>query len=160
MKLGIVGLGRMGGNMTKRLRRAGFDVAAHDRDSEVTRRMAGETGAEPADSLGDLVHRLSPPRVVWLMVPAGTATGQAIAELAPLLSPGDVIVDGANSHYLDSEKRARKLEAHGVSLVDAGVSGGIWGLDEGYALMVGGNAEAVARIEPILAALAPAPDRG
>ncbi|WP_333843529.1 phosphogluconate dehydrogenase (NAD(+)-dependent, decarboxylating) [Pelomicrobium sp.] len=160
MELGLVGLGRMGANMARRLRRAGIGLAAWNRNPAVARALAEETGLTAADSLEALVALLAPPRVLWLMLPAGEVTAQHIERLAPLLTPGDVLVDGANSHYRDSMRRAASLSARGIEFVDAGVSGGVWGLEHGYALMLGGSAAAVARLAPIVKALAPAPDRG
>ncbi len=160
MELGLVGLGRMGGNMARRLRRNGIDVVAYNRDREVTRALARDTGLTAAESLEQLVERLKPPRAIWLMLPAGEVTEQHIERLAVLVSRGDLIVDGANSHYKDSLRRGAQLAARGIHFVDAGVSGGVWGLEQGYALMLGGEAQAVERIEPVAKALAPAPDRG
>lgn len=160
MQLGLIGLGRMGGNMARRLRRAGIEVVAYDRNRETTGALAAETGLRAAESLEALVSSLGPPRAVWLMLPAGRDTGEQIERLAALLAPGDLVVDGANSHYRDSMRRARWLEARGLEFVDAGVSGGIWGLANGYTLMLGGKPEAVRRLEPAIKALAPAPDRG
>lgn len=160
MELGIVGLGRMGANMARRLRRAGIGLAAWNRNPALARALAEETGLTAVDSLERLVALLTPPRVVWLMLPAGEVTGRHLDLLAPLLAPGDVLVDGANSHYRDSMHRAASLAQQGIEFVDAGVSGGVWGLEHGYALMLGGTTRAVARLEPILKILAPAPDRG
>jgi len=160
MQLGMVGLGRMGGNMARRLRRGGVNVAAYNREFSSAEQLAQETGLVAADSIEALIEKLNPPRVVWLMLPAGDVTGQHIDEIAERLEPTDIIVDGANSLYKDSIARGRKLAEHNIYFIDAGVSGGVWGLDEGYALMVGGESEAVAQIEPILKILAPAPDKG
>ncbi len=145
MQLGMVGLGRMGGNMAERLRRDGHEVIGYARNPEVSQ----------ATSLEDLVGKLKPPRTVWLMIPAGEATEQTIAELAKLLQPDDVIVDGANSYFRDSIRREEELAEYGILFVDAGVSGGVWGLQEGYCLMVGGSETAFRRIEPALKTLAP-----
>jgi len=160
MQLGMVGLGRMGGNMARRLRRGGVNVAAYNREFSSAEQLAQETGLVAADSIEALIEKLNPPRVVWLMLPTGDVTGQHIDEIAERLEPTDIIVDGANSLYKDSIARGRKLAEHNIYFIDAGVSGGVWGLDEGYALMVGGESEAVAQIEPILKILAPAPDKG
>jgi 6-phosphogluconate dehydrogenase len=154
MKLGMVGLGRMGGNMTLRLIRQGHQVAAFDPSPEAVARVAG-AGAEGAASLADLVGRLPAPRVVWLMVPAGEVTERTVAELGGLLSAGDLIVDGGNSFYRDSIRRAQALSALGIRFVDCGTSGGVWGLENGYCLMVGGDEEAVRLAEPAFQALAP-----
>jgi 6-phosphogluconate dehydrogenase len=147
MKLGMVGLGRMGGNMAERLRRAGHEVVGFDRDPKAT---------DVAD-LAELVERLGDAgsRVVWVMVPAGDATEQTIKELAALVAEGDVIVDGGNSNYGDSVRRGLELADQGIGFVDVGTSGGVWGLENGYALMVGGNPEHVAAVAPALEALAP-----
>ena len=160
LTLGMIGLGRMGGNMTRRLARAGHTVLAWDRSDEARAGLGDEQRVSPAAALEQLVAELPAPRVVWLMLPAGAPTEETLARLVPLLAPGDVIVDGGNAFYQDSQRRAAELESHGVLFVDAGVSGGVWGLAEGYGLMVGGDAAAVRVIEPILRALAPAADRG
>src|ERR671918_267474 len=154
MRLGMVGLGRMGGNMSIRLGRHGHDVVGHARGEE-SRRAAAASGTEVTDSLGALVSALQPPRAVWLMIPAGDPTEQTVAALGDLLEPGDLVVDGGNSNFTDSVRRAALLAERGVAFVDAGVSGGIWGLEEGYCLMLGGPAEAVDRLRPALDALAP-----
>lgn len=155
MQLGMVGLGRMGANMVTRLLRGGHEVVVWARtQSSVQKAAAG--GATPSNGLEDLVSKLTQtPRVVWVMVPAGAATDQTIDGLARLLKRGDIIIDGGNSNYQDGLQAYARCKAHGVSLVDAGTSGGIWGLEEGYCLMVGGDAEAVARCEPIFKTLAP-----
>ncbi len=145
MKIGMVGLGRMGAGMTARLRREGHDVVGFDRDPNVSE----------VASLADLVAALDPPRHVWLMIPAGDPTEQAIAELSKLLATGDLIVDGGNSNFRDSVRRADELIEDGIVFVDAGVSGGVWGLKEGFCLMVGGTHEAIGRLKPIFDALAP-----
>jgi len=160
MKLGIAGLGRMGANMARRLRRADIEVVAFNRSVAVTDALAGETGVIAAHTLEQLVEALPRPRIVWLMLPAGEVTERAIKQLLPLLHPGDVLVDGANSFYKDSMRRSREVEAVGVGYVDAGVSGGIWGLDNGYALMVGGSKQSVALLEPAIRVLAPGPQTG
>ena len=160
MKIGMVGLGRMGGNMARRLRRGGVDVVAYNREFAHAEQLAQETGLIAAESIDALIEKLDPPRIVWLMLPAGDVTQQHIDEVAKHLAPFDIIVDGANSLYKESVVRGQNLAERDILFIDAGVSGGVWGLDEGYALMVGGEAEAVARIEPILKILAPAPDQG
>ncbi|HXF72810.1 MAG TPA: decarboxylating 6-phosphogluconate dehydrogenase [Actinomycetota bacterium] len=154
MRLGMVGLGRMGGGMAERLLRAGHEVVAFDPDEGARGRARG-AGAEAVGSLEELVGALRPPRVVWTMVPAGEATEGVIGRLGELLAPGDVIVDGGNSHFRDSMRRAERLAGSGISFIDCGVSGGVWGLREGYCLMAGGAREAVALVEPALRALAP-----
>jgi 6-phosphogluconate dehydrogenase len=154
MKIGMVGLGRMGGNMTKRLIEGGHQVVAHDRSADALEAIAKD-GAEPARSLADMVKALDAPRAAWVMVPSGAPTQSTIDELAGLLSPGDVIIDGGNSHYVDALDRAAKLKEQGIAFIDAGVSGGVWGLKIGYCLMVGGEREAVQLIEPVFRTLAP-----
>jgi 6-phosphogluconate dehydrogenase len=154
MKIGMVGLGRMGGNMTKRLIEGGHQVVVHDRNAEALE-AAGKDGAAPCSSLEDLVKALEPPRAVWVMVPSGPPTESTIGELGGLLSQGDTIIDGGNSHYIEALDRGAKLKERGIAFIDAGTSGGVWGLKEGYCLMVGGDADAVARLEPIFRTLAP-----
>ncbi len=146
----MVGLGRMGGNMAERLRRGGHEVVGYDRAA----------GARDVDSLTALVAALPAPRVVWVMVPAGDPTASTVAALGALLEPGDVVVDGGNSRYTDDQRHAAELAERGIGFVDAGVSGGVWGLTEGYALMVGGEAEQVARVQPFLDALKPEGEHG
>jgi 6-phosphogluconate dehydrogenase len=159
MQIGMVGLGKMGANMTARLQRGGHSVVAFDRSAEALRAAAG-AGATAADSLPALVAQLAAPRAVWAMVPAGDATEATLEELAGLLAAGDAVIDGGNSNYKDSMRRAATLAARAVHLVDVGTSGGVWGLREGYSLMIGGDAGAVARLRPVFETLAPAPDRG
>jgi len=160
MEIGLVGLGRMGANMARRLRRGGIRVVAWNRTSSVTEALARETGLVAAADLPGLVATLAAPRVVWSMLPAGEVTEQSLREVAPLLDDGDVVVDGANSYYKDSIRRASSLATRGIHFVDAGVSGGVWGLENGYALMLGGEKQSVARLQPAIEVLAPAPDRG
>jgi len=159
-QIGMVGLGRMGGNMARRLARSGLRVVAWDRASGARAGMAAEDRVQVVETLAGLVAALPAPRVVWLMLPAGAPTEDTMTELRGLLAAGDVIVDGANAWYRDSLRRAQELAAQGLQFVDAGVSGGVWGIVNGYGLMVGGTLEAVRRVEPFLRALAPAPDRG
>jgi 6-phosphogluconate dehydrogenase len=154
MKVGMVGLGRMGANMAVRLLRGEHDVTAYDVNPEAARKLATH-GARPVAALEDLVADVTAPRVTWIMVPAGEITDQTLHALAHLLEPGDIVVDGGNSHYSDTKQRAARLASDGVELVDAGTSGGVWGLREGYSLMVGATPEAFARLEPIFATLAP-----
>ena len=154
MQLAMIGLGRMGGNMTERLLRGGHHVVVYDRSPEAIS-AASKLGATPSTGLEDLVAKLAAPRVVWIMVPAGQPVDDTIASLQPLLSRGDVIIDGGNSNYHDTVRRGRSLDAHELALVDSGTSGGIWGLENGYCLMVGGPASAVAQCEPIFRTLAP-----
>ena len=160
MDIGLVGLGRMGGNMARRLSRAGVRVVGFDPDASVRDALAQEGVIEPAVSLQAVVPRLAAPRVVWLMVPAGRATEIAVQDLWPELARGDVIVDGGNANYKDSQRRAAGLATAGIEFVDCGVSGGVWGLANGYTLMYGASAAAARRIEPYARVLAPAPDRG
>ena len=160
MQLGMIGLGKMGGNMARRLRRAGVEVIGFNRDTAITQELAQECGLVAAESAEALVERLAGPRRVWLMLPAGEATESLVQQMRTLLEPGDVLVDGGNSYYKDSMRRGAELAGAGIRFVDAGVSGGIWGLDEGYTLMVGGADEAFAALRPIVERLAPAPDRG
>ena len=159
MDLGMIGLGRMGANMAARLASHGHRVVGHDRSADAVAR-AGEDGVAPAASVEVLVSALPAPRVVWMMVPAGAAVDATIESLRPLLAEGDLIVDGGNSWYRDSIRRAEALAAAGLGFVDAGVSGGIWGRTEGYALMLGGDEKYVSRLTPIAEALAPGADRG
>jgi 6-phosphogluconate dehydrogenase len=154
VRIGMVGLGRMGGNMTRRLLRGGHEVVAYAR-SEDSIRAAVEDGAVGAGSLQELVAKLESPRAVWLMVPAGEITEGVIEELAGLLEPGDVIVDGGNSRYTDSTARAEMLRGRDIAFVDCGTSGGIWGLEEGYCLMIGAEPADFVRLEPLFKTLAP-----
>ena len=159
MDLAMIGLGKMGGNMTTRLLHGGHRVVAHAR-SEESIHAAEAKGAVGARSLDEVVAKLKPPRVVWLMIPAGEATETTLQALLERLSPGDVIIDGGNSNYKDTVRRAALLEKAHLHFVDCGTSGGIWGLTEGYSLMVGGEPEVVERLRPIFATLAPDPDAG
>jgi 6-phosphogluconate dehydrogenase len=153
MQLGMIGLGRMGANMVRRLMRGGHACVAYDRSAEAVGTLAKE-GAVGVGSLAGLVAKLTPPRVVWMMVPAAIVDG-VIAELAPLLQRGDAIVDGGNSHYADDLARAAALTPRGLHYVDVGVSGGVWGLERGFCQMIGGESQVVARLEPLFATLAP-----
>jgi 6-phosphogluconate dehydrogenase len=159
MKLGMVGLGKMGANMTARLLAASHELVVHDRSPEAVAASEAK-GARGSRSLADLVSKLEAPRAVWIMVPAGGPTEAVLEELSTLLEAGDLVVDGGNSYYRDTMRRAAFLKEKGISLVDVGTSGGIWGLEEGYSLMAGGERSAVERLRPVLEALAPAPDRG
>lgn len=159
MEIGMIGLGKMGGNMVRRLIRGGHRVVVFAPRQEVVKAMAAE-GAVAAASLEDLVAKLAPPRVVWLMVPAGDATENTLRRVTALMAAGDVVVDGGNSFYKDSVRRAKDMAALGLLFVDCGTSGGVWGLSEGYCLMVGGEVQAVERVRPALETLAEAPDRG
>ena len=159
MEIGMVGLGRMGGNMAQRLLRGGHTVVAFDQSAAALAANVSE-GAAGADSVADLVGRLAPPRAVWLMLPAGEVTEASMEELGGLLAPGDAIIDGGNANYKETLRRGKTLAERGIHLLDAGTSGGIWGLTEGYSLMVGGDPDVFRRLEPIFQALAPGPDRG
>ena len=154
MELGFVGLGRMGLNMVQRLVQAGHRVAVSDRAAAAVEQAAGR-GAVPAGSVGEMMAHLHPPRAVWIMVPAGDPIDAVLADLAPHLDQGDIVVDGGNSRYTDSVRRSQELAGRGVSLVDVGTSGGVWGLTEGFCLMAGGEKAACDRLEPVFAALAP-----
>ena len=156
MRIGMVGLGRMGANMSVRLMNAGHEVVGYDRDSAAVAAL-GEKGAATAGDPASLVAQLESPRVVWFMLPAAVTTA-AIMDMADHLSPGDVVVDGGNSHYPDDIARSKVLEERGIHYVDAGVSGGVWGLERGYCLMVGGTDEAVTTLTPVLKTLAPGVD--
>jgi 6-phosphogluconate dehydrogenase len=158
MQLGFVGLGKMGGNMVARIRRDSIhDVVAFDFDEKAVAR-AVKSGAVGAKTLRDLVKKLEPPRTVWIMVPAGDATQQTVDKLAKLLSKDDTIVDGGNSKWTDDKLRAAELKKQGINYVDVGTSGGVWGLEVGYCMMVGGPNRAVKRLAPFLDVLAPPPD--
>jgi len=167
MEIGVIGLGRMGANMARRMARAGAReraggarVVAFDRDAAARARLADEKNVECVDSLGALAAKLSGERVVLAMLPAGAATEGALRELLPLLSAGDTLVDGGNAYYKDSMARALELSQRGLRYIDAGVSGGVHGLADGYCLMLGGTPKSVERFEPFARILAPAPDRG
>ena len=155
MQLGVIGLGRMGGNIVRRLAARGHECVVFDRAAEAIRSVTRNEGAVGATSLEDLVARLRPPRAVWVMLPAGAATEDCVAALARLLARDDVVIDGGNSFWQDDIRRGRDLAAKGLHYVDCGTSGGVWGLERGYCLMIGGEAPVVARLEPIFAALAP-----
>ena len=153
MQLGMIGLGRMGANMVRRLMRAGHECVVFDLDPQAVEGLAGE-GATGAASLQDFVSKLTAPRAVWLMVPAAVVD-RTLEQLVPLLAPGDTVIDGGNSHYRDDQRRSGELAPKQLHYVDVGTSGGVWGLERGYSLMVGGDDEAVGRLEPVLAAIAP-----
>jgi 6-phosphogluconate dehydrogenase len=154
MQIGMMGLGRMGSNMARRLLRGGHRVVAHNRSPEPVKALAGE-GVVATSSLDDLLAKLEPPRVVWVMIPAGAPTEEAVTALGERLAAGDVVVDGGNSWFKDDVRRARRLAARGIHYLDVGTSGGIWGLERGYCLMIGGPDEAVRRLGPIFRTLAP-----
>jgi 6-phosphogluconate dehydrogenase len=159
MELGMIGLGKMGGFMTERLVRGGHRVVGYDRDAAAIQRVT-DKGAAGADSLDKLFAQLKAPRAVWLMVPAGDPVDQTIDLLLPHLAPGDTIIDGGNSYYKDSVRRAAALAPKKINFVDCGTSGGVWGLTEGYSMMVGGDADTIKRLAPIFQTLAPGPDKG
>ena len=159
MDIAMIGLGKMGANMAERLLKGGHRVVVFDLSEEAIK-SAEEKGAEGARTLEEVVKKLQPPRSVWVMVPAGVPTEKTIEELSEILSPGDIVIDGGNSNYRDSIRRGRELSEKGVHFVDVGTSGGVWGLAEGYSMMVGGNEEAVERLGPVLSTLAPDPDKG
>jgi 6-phosphogluconate dehydrogenase len=158
--IGIIGLGKMGANMARRLARANLAVAAFDVAETARNALQGEPRVTVLDSLAAIVNRMPTPRALWLMLPAGAITQEAIDQLASLLTAGDTIIDGGNTYYKDSQRRAASLAERGVAFIDAGVSGGVWGLANGYTLTLGGTPEAIARIAPICRALAPRPDAG
>ena len=160
MQIGMIGLGRMGANMTRRLARAGVRVTAFDAAETARAAVAVEPGVGPVGDLDALVAALPSPRVVWVMLPAGDITEATIMAVAGKLAAGDAIVDGGNANYRDSKRRAALLAERGIHFVDAGVSGGIWGLDNGYSIMFGGTPAAAALVEPFIRALAPAPGTG
>ena len=154
MQIGIVGLGRMGGNMARRLMRHQHKVVVYDRSQEVVAGLAKE-GATAATDFADLIQKLSKPRAIWLMVPAGNATEEALEHLRPFVEEGDTIIDGGNSFYKDDVQRSDSLKKQGIHYLDVGISSGVWGFERGYCLMIGGDAEATKRLEPIFEALAP-----
>jgi 6-phosphogluconate dehydrogenase len=161
MEIGIIGLGKMGANMARRWQRYGHRVVGYNRSPQVTEELAAETGLIAAYAPAELVEKLTTsPRVVWVMVPAGEPTESTLQLLAEKLAPGDVIIDGGNSNYRETIRRAAFLRERDLHFVDVGTSGGVWGLENGYSLMVGGEAESVERIRPLLESLAPAPDQG
>jgi 6-phosphogluconate dehydrogenase len=159
MDIAIIGLGKMGANMTTRMLRGGHRVVAFDLNEDSIK-AAEAQGADGARTLDEIITKLASPRAVWVMVPAGNPTQSTITALAEILSPGDIIIDGGNSNYKDSIRRAEMLEENGIYFVDVGTSGGVWGLAEGYSMMVGGESEAVDRIRPVLETLAPGLDLG
>ena len=160
MEIGLVGAGKMGGNMARRWQAGGIDVAVFDRSAAALEELAPVRGLRTVADLPALVEALPVPRVLWLMLPIGEPTAQTVEELLALLAPGDLVVDGANAHYRDSQERAKLLGQRNIAFVDAGVSGGIWGLDEGYGLMLGGDPADIERVLPLARVLAPSPDQG
>ena len=159
MELAMIGLGRMGANMAERLVRGGHTVRGYD-PGEAARQQAEARGIVPHANLQNAVAALPAPRVVWLMVPAGQVVDDTIAQLRPLLATGDTVIDGGNSNYKDTQRRGAQLAEAGIHYIDCGTSGGVWGLAEGYSLMIGGDADAVARLQPVFATLAPTPQTG
>jgi 6-phosphogluconate dehydrogenase len=159
MDIAMIGLGRMGANMVQRLLRGGHRVVGYDPADEA-RRLIEAKGAESAASLAELLGKLKAPRTIWMMVPAGEVTDQTVNALKPLLAKGDTLIDGGNSNYHDTQRRAAFVASAGIEYVDSGTSGGIWGLAEGYSLMIGGNEQVVERLRPIFETLAPTPDSG
>ncbi len=159
MELGMIGLGRMGSNMTRRLLDGDHGVVVYDPNKEAVEALVA-LGARGSESITDLVESIDTPRAIWLMVPSGEPTENTVNNLAAQLSQGDVVIDGGNSNYKDSMRRASTLSAKGINYLDVGTSGGIWGLKEGYCLMVGGSMEAFHRMEPIFQTLAPSPQQG
>ncbi len=155
MQLGMIGLGRMGANMVRRLMKAGHECVVYDRGPESVKQLAGE-GAVGSSSLDDFVAKLEPPRAAWLMIPAA-AVDSTLAALSPKLQKDDVVIDGGNSYYVDDLRRQTELRPKGIHYVDVGTSGGVWGLERGYCMMIGGDQEAVQRLDPIFRALAPGP---
>jgi 6-phosphogluconate dehydrogenase len=154
MQLGMVGLGRMGANMTRRLMRGGHQLVVSDLSTDSVKQLAGE-GATGSASLEDLIAKLTPPRAVWIMVPAGGPTEATVQKLAAHLQAGDAIIDGGNSYFKDDVRRANELKGKGIQYIDVGTSGGVWGLERGYCMMIGGPKEAVQRLDPIFKTLAP-----
>jgi 6-phosphogluconate dehydrogenase len=159
MELGLIGLGKMGGNMAERLHRAGHKVVGFDFSADAVKKLS-DAGSVGVNSLEDLVKNLQTPRAIWIMVPAGAPVDETIAKLKPLMQKGDIFIDGGNSNYKDSQRRHDALKTEGFEFVDVGTSGGIWGISEGYSMMVGGDEEVVETLRPIFAALAPTADTG
>ena len=160
MEIGIVGLGKMGGNIARRLVAGGHTVVGYNLEPLLTKNLNAEIGLRPSFSLEELVAELSPVRTIWLMIPAGLPTEMTIDSLKSLLDKGDVIIDGGNSNYKDSVRRSKELMRVGINFVDVGTSGGIWGLSEGYSMMIGGEPEVVDKLEPIFSVLAPGKNKG
>ena len=160
MQLAIIGLGKMGANMVRRLRKGDIDVIGYNRSTDIVQRLADEVGMKTATSLVDIVKKCSSPRHIWLMLPSGTPTENTFTELIPLLDAGDIIIDGGNANYHDSQRRGQLLAQHKIGFIDVGTSGGIWGLEKGYCLMAGGATEHILSLAPALRVLAPDAQRG
>lgn len=160
MEVLLIGLGKMGGNMARRLQRNGHNVIGYNRSSGITHQLEAEEGIVAVESISEGIAKLHSPKVVWVMVPSGKATEDTIQSVAGLLKPGDIIVDGGNSNFNDSMRHGKELAEKGIHFFDAGVSGGIWGLKEGYSIMVGGDPAVFSVIEPLIKSLAPADDKG
>jgi len=160
MRIALIGLGKMGANMARRLSRGGIEVVGYNRSSGIVSQLQKEEGLLPASSLEDAIAQLPSPRIIWLMLPSGEVTESVLESLAGMLASDDIVIDGGNANYHDSQRRAAQLAKNGVGFVDAGTSGGVWGLENGYCMMVGGDEAHVKPIEPLLKILAPAIDRG
>ena len=154
MRIGIIGLGRMGANIARRLMRAGVTCVVHDQNPEATASVVAD-GGQSATSIGAMIAQLTPPRAIWLMLPSGAVTEQAIATIGAKLAPGDILIDGGNSFFKHSVKRGQALSQRGIRFLDVGTSGGVWGLERGYCMMIGGETQAVTYLDPVFAALAP-----
>lgn len=160
MQLGLIGLGKMGANMARRLCRHDIEVYGYNRSPEIAEQLAREEGMRACKDVDELISQLKPPRAIWIMLPSGEVTESMIQTLIPKLDKGDFLIDGGNSNYKDSQRRAAMLAEHQIEYADAGTSGGVWGLDNGYCLMVGGSDTAIQQLTPVLKALAPSPDHG
>ncbi|RAM59684.1 6-phosphogluconate dehydrogenase [Mesotoga sp. SC_4PWA21] len=160
MEIGIVGLGKMGGNIARKLVAGGHTVIGYNLNSEITKALAEEIGLYPAFSLEELVGKLTPVRILWLMIPAGVPTETTVNALKDLLDSGDIVIDGGNSNYKDSVRRSERLSERGIKFVDVGTSGGIWGLTEGYSMMIGGEREIIENLTPLFTTLSPEQDKG
>lgn len=160
MRIALFGLGKMGANMARRLRRGGIEVVGFNRSQDIVQTLAKEEGLIPATSPAEAIAQLAGTRVIWLMLPSGKPTEDMIEQIIPMLARGDIIVDGGNSNYHDTQRRAQLVAEHGIGYMDAGTSGGVWGLENGYCMMVGGSQEDMAVLEPVIKVLAPGVDRG
>ena len=160
MRIAMIGLGRMGANMARRLCRGGIEVVGFNRSANITNALATEEGLIVADSLKDVIAKLSPPRLVWLMLPSGDITETHLQQLSDMLDSNDIIIDGGNANYLDSQRRGEFLKSKNIGFIDAGTSGGVWGLENGYCLMVGGATQHVSHLEPVMKVLAPSAESG